>query len=152
MSEKKDFQLIELKDTITQLNIMIKAQTAMIESLQKSMDDLKEQLASKDQDNANLKAQVKFLSDKLYGTSSEKTSDLAGQLSLFDSPSYPEEVHDDAAPENCVQCLDVPVKKKTRKSKPSYDEMFANLKTEQVYVDTLTDDEKLCSVDRKSVV
>ena len=111
MSEKKDFQLIELKDTITQLNIMIKAQTAMIESLQKSMDALKEQLASKEQDNANLKAQIKFLSDKLYGTSSEKTTDLAGQLSLFDSTSSPEEVHDDVAPENCVQCLDAPVKK-----------------------------------------
>ena len=38
------------------------------------------------------------------------------------------------------------MKKKTRRSKPSYDEMFASLKTEQVYVDTLTDDEKRCSV------
>lgn len=73
MSVIKDFQLIELKDTITQLNIMIKTQTTMIESLQKSMDTFKEQLASKDQDIANLKAQNKFLADKLYGTSSEKT-------------------------------------------------------------------------------
>lgn len=143
MSDIKDFQLIELKDTITQLNIMLKTQTTMIESLQRSLDDLKEQLISKDQENANLKAQIKYLTDKLFGASSEKTPAMTGQLSLFDENiDFDEKVPEVIDPE----IISIPVQKKKRKTKASYDEMFANIKTQQVYVDTLTDDEKICPV------
>lgn len=146
MSGAKDFQLIELKDTITQLNIMIKSQCEMIQSLQQTLEELKEQLLTKDQDNSNLKAQVKFLSDKLYGTSSEKTPDMIGQLSLFDTIPCPEENPNDDNSDGNTPDPVVPTQKRNRRSKLSYDEMFANLKTEQVYVNTLTEEEKLCPV------
>ena len=67
MSDMEELQFDELKDTITELNIMIKAQTTMIESLQKSIDDLRQQLEVKDQETAKLEAQKKALMDKLNG-------------------------------------------------------------------------------------
>lgn len=146
MSGVKDFQLIDLKDTIAELNKTIKSQLDMILSLQKTLTELNEKLLAADQDNSNLKAQVKFLSDKLYGTSSEKTPDIMGQLSLFDTIPCPEEKPNNNNPNGKTPDPVVPTKSRNRKSKPSYDEMFANLKTKQVYVDTLTDEEKLCPV------
>ena len=67
MSDMEELQFNELKDTITELNIMIKVQTTMIESLQKTMDDLRLQLEAKDQETKKLEAQKKALMDKLYG-------------------------------------------------------------------------------------
>ena len=67
MSDMEELQFNELKDTITELNTMVKAQITMIESLQKSIDDLRLQLEAKDQETKKLEAQKKALMDKLYG-------------------------------------------------------------------------------------
>lgn len=61
-----DIQFIELKDTITQLNHTIKAQTALIESLKKTMEDRDAKEKEKDQLISNLQAQLDYLKAKLF--------------------------------------------------------------------------------------
>ena len=45
-----------------------------------------------------------------------------------------------------VEYIEVKAHKKARKSKAAYDEVFADLPTENVYVDTLTEEQKTCDV------
>ena len=56
----KDIQLIELKDTISKLNELILAQTSSIDSLQKTIEDLRQELSNK-------QAEVDYLKAKLFG-------------------------------------------------------------------------------------
>ena len=72
-----EIKLLEYKDTITQLNTLLTAQTELNRSLQKTVKDLR-------QDNKNLMEQIDYLTKKLFGTSSEKSKDIEGQLCLFD--------------------------------------------------------------------
>ena len=60
-----EIKLLEYKDTITQLNTLLTAQTELNRALQKTVDDLR-------QDNRNLMEQINYLTKKLFGTSSEK--------------------------------------------------------------------------------
>lgn len=60
-----EIKLLEYKDTITQLNTLLTAQTELNRSLQKTVKDLR-------QDNKNLMEQIDYLTKKLFGTSSEK--------------------------------------------------------------------------------
>ena len=53
--DTKDIQFRELKDTISQLNITIAAQTQLISSLQKSLDAANEREAEQSKQNAALK-------------------------------------------------------------------------------------------------
>ena len=82
--DTKDIQLRELKDTISQLNTTIAAQTQLIVSLQETLTAAKEREAEQSKQNAVLKEQIDFLTKKLFGSSSERrTDDIAGQLNLF---------------------------------------------------------------------
>ena len=72
-----EIKLLEYKDTIAQLNTLLTAQTQLNRSLQKTVEDLR-------QDNRNLMEQIDYLTKKLFGTSSEKSKDIEGQLNLFD--------------------------------------------------------------------
>ena len=60
--------------------------------------DIIKQQASVNQQLTNelalLREQVTYLTQKLYGKSSEKTSTMAGQLSLFDEEQLAEEEDD----------------------------------------------------------
>ena len=60
----KDIQLLELKDTISKLNELISAQIKSMESLQKTIDDLRQELGNK-------QAATDYLKAKLFGASSE---------------------------------------------------------------------------------
>jgi len=74
----KDSQLIELKDTIANLN-------KLIETLQKTLDTTNELLKNTTLERDNYKEQVEALKKRLFGASSEKRNhDFEGQLSLFD--------------------------------------------------------------------
>ena len=73
----KDIQLIELKDTISKLNELILSQTGTMDSLQKTIEDLRRELGSK-------QAEVDYLKAKLFGSSSEKLkAPFPGQMNLF---------------------------------------------------------------------
>ena len=131
----KDIQLIELKDTISKLNELILAQTSSIDSLQKTIEDLRQELSNK-------QAEVDYLKAKLFGSSSEKRgAPFPGQLNLF------EELPDDRIPEIIEpEIIEVAAHKRERKPKAAYEEMFENLPSRQVLLDTLTDEDKTCLV------
>lgn len=76
----RDIQLLELKDTISQLNNTISTQNELIRSLQER--DAKD--SEKDQLIANLQAQLDYLKTRLFGSTSEiRHEQFPGQLDLF---------------------------------------------------------------------
>lgn len=113
----KDIQLIELKDTIAKLNELISAQTRSMDALQKTIEDLRQELSNK-------QAEVDYLKSKLFGYSSEKLkSPIPGQMNLFET-----EPEDDRIPEIIEpEIIDVAAHKRERKPKATYEEMFDNL-------------------------
>ena len=139
----RDIQLLELKDTISQLNNTISTQNELIRSLQEMLQERDAKDCEKDQLIANLQAQLDYLKTKLFGSTSEiRHEQLPGQLDLFhlQTEDEPEPVPLE------VEYIEVKAHKKARKSKAAYDEVFADLPTENVYVDTLTEEQKTCDV------
>lgn len=141
----RDIQLQELKDTISQLNTTVSAQTTVIVQLQKSIDDANAREAEsqalmreKDQKIANLLEQIDYLTKKLFGTSSERrTDDIDGQLSLFDeAETLQNEEPDDPD-------IETVVKEYTRKSKTTLEEKLKGIPVEEVIVD-VPDEDKIC--------
>lgn len=139
----RDIQLLELKDTISQLNHTISTQNELIRSLQKMLQERDAKDSEKDQLIANLQAQLDYLKTRLFGSTSEIRHDqIPGQLDLFhlQTEDEPEPVPLE------LEYIEVKAHKKARKSKAAYDEVFADLPTENVYVDTLTEKQKTCDV------
>ena len=89
-SSAKDIQFKELKDTISQLNTTIRTQNDLITSLQKMMEERNAKEDEKDRVIANLQAQLEYFKQKLFGSSSERRSDMPGQLDLFSNPDSEE--------------------------------------------------------------
>lgn len=63
------------------------SQDKVVESLTKTIENMSNELAL-------LREQVAYLTQKLYGKSSEKLPQMKGQLSLFEEDSLPEEDSD----------------------------------------------------------
>lgn len=125
VKSSKDIQLSELKDLISQLNMTIK--------------NLNETIARQQQENDNLKAEMAWLKQKLFGSSSERrTAPIPGQMRLFDG--------EEEKPLELIEPEVVSLPKKPRKKKPTLKEQFENLPTRQVPVDTLSDEDKICSI------
>lgn len=141
MSGANDIQLRELKDTILQLNKTISTQNTLILSLQKSIDESNARVSEKDQIIANLQAQLEYLKTKLFGSTSEVRKNVfPGQLSIFDTEDDSEK---DAVPVE-PEFIEVKSHNRSRKPKATYDEIFENIKTTQVMVDELPEDERIC--------
>ncbi len=139
----KDIQLIELKDTISKLNKTISAQNDLISSLQKMLEERNAKDADKDPLIANLQAQLDYLKNKLFGSTSEsRHNQIQGQLSIFDSSDSDEKPAEIIEPE----IIKVQAHTKKRKPKATYDEIFADLPTRQIIVDTLSEEEKTCAI------
>lgn len=85
-SGRNDIRLIELKDTVSQLNQTIRMQTEMIKDLRETIENHHASDEKKDQIISNLQAEISYLKARLFGASSEKRpkEDLPGQMSLFD--------------------------------------------------------------------
>ena len=107
MSESaKDIQLLELKDTITQLNNLIKNQSEIMAGLQKTIDNLCLELSNK-------QSELDYCKAKLFGASSEKSkTPFPGQLNLFG------DMEDDRTPELIeAEDIEVTAHKRTLKKK-----------------------------------
>ena len=108
----KDSKILVYKDMINQLNKTISTQTELIQSLQKTLE-------ADRLEKENLRQQIEYLTKKLFGTSSEKRKDIAGQLNLFDEaeqeadPTWEQELPDD---------ITVPEHK--RKARRTYADLF----------------------------
>ena len=80
----KEIQLLELKDMISQLNNTIHAQNELIRSLQKMLQDRESKDSENDQLIANLQAQLDYLKNKLFGSTSEgNVEDAASAFVAF---------------------------------------------------------------------
>ena len=77
-SSAKDIQFKELKDTISQLNTTIRTQNDLIVSLQKMLEERNAKDDEKDRIISNLQAQLEYFKQKLFGSSSERRSDMGG--------------------------------------------------------------------------
>lgn len=137
----KDIRLAELKDTILQLNELIRTQTQTMETLQKTIDHLQQELANKN-------SELNYLKAKLFGSSSERSKmPFPGQIGLFDAEG------DDRVPEIIVpEEIEVPAHKRSRKPKAAYEEQFGSLPSRQVPLDSLDDGEKICPVCGETMV
>ena len=65
-SDKNDIRLIELKDTISQLNQTIRLQTETIKDLQKTIEEHHVSDEKKDQMISNLQAELSYLKTKFF--------------------------------------------------------------------------------------
>ena len=136
--DTKELQFRELKDTISQLNITIAAQTQLIASLQKSLDAANEREAEQSKQLAAFKEQIDFLTKKLFGTSSERRmDDIEGQLHLFNEAEILQK--------EVVMIPDIEstVKAHTRKAKTTLEEKIKGIPVEEILVD-LSEEEKIC--------
>lgn len=111
----KDSKILAYKDTISQLNTTLAAQTELIKSLQKALE-------ADRLEKETLRQQIEYLTKKLFGTSSEKRKEIDGQLNLFDEAeleadsNWKPELQDD---------ITVPAQK--RKAKRTHAELFRNV-------------------------
>lgn len=114
----KDIQLLELKDTILQLNKTISEQNNLIVNLQKMLEERNTSDAKKDQIISNLQAQLEYLKKKLFGSTSEmRKSPFPGQMNIFD---YLEGDVENPAIEIEPEIIEVKSYKKERKPKATY--------------------------------
>lgn len=127
-----EIKLLEYKDTITQLNTLLTAQTELNRSLQKTVEDLR-------QDNKNLMEQIDYLTKKLFGTSSEKSKDIEGQLCLFD------EAEQAADPQETEESTAVTVPEHQRKARRTHEELFKGIPSRDEVLE-LPEAEQLCPV------
>lgn len=126
-ASSKDMLVIELKDTINTLN--------------KTIGILNENLAKKDERINDLMMQIQNLAKSMYGSKSERRIDIFdGQLSLFEELEEPE------IPVEVIEAEDITVKSHNRKKKPTLDEQFKHLPAEIVEVDSLSNEDKQCPI------
>lgn len=131
-----DVRFREQKDTISQLN-------KTIDNLNRTIDLLHRQLSENEKLMSEMRAEMALLRKKLYGASKERTIPVdADQLNLFSEfANEPDPIAEIIEPE----FIEVTYKK-ARKKKPTLEEQFKNLPVKQVFIDTLTDEDKLCPV------
>lgn len=129
-SSAKDIQLLELKDTITQLKTMISEQTELIRSLRLVIDE-------KTSHEKALQEQVDYLTKKLFGSSSERTDDIPGQQHLFDEAEVEQDLS--LLEEETV------IREHTRKKKATHEDLFKGLKVEKVVI-PLPEEDQVCPV------
>lgn len=125
----KDSKILEYKDLISQLNTTIAAQTELIKSLQQTID------ADRDEKKI-LQEKIDYLTKKLFGTSSEKSKDISGQINLFDEA----EQEADDNPE--IPTITVPEHK--RKSKSTHQELFKGVPSQDELI-SLPEDQRNCA-------
>lgn len=122
----KDIQLLELKDTISQLNKTISTQNELISSLQKMLEERNAKDSEKDLLIANLQSQLAYLKNKVFGSTSEIRHDqLDGQLNLFGTPVGDEKPAEVIEPE----VISVKGYTKERKPKATYDGKYNSVRS-----------------------
>lgn len=104
----RELQLRELKDTILQLNNLIK-------TLQATLDDMRKSKESTEQEFKNAREEIDYLRKKLFGSSSEKhVADIPGQYNLFNEAALEQS---EEMPENLlIETFDAPQKRKSKKT------------------------------------
>lgn len=135
-SSAKDIQLRDLKDTISQLKTMLSEQTELIKALRLIIEEKDSREKEHQEREKLLQEQIDYLTKKLFGTSSEKSSlEVPGQLNLFN----------EAEVELSNQEPEAVVKEHTRKKKTTYDDKFKGIPVNTVVIE-LPEEEQFCPV------
>lgn len=108
----KDSKIMEQKDMISQLNTVISSQNELITSLRSTVEECNSTIAG-------LREQVEYLTGKLFGTSSEKSKNIEGQLNLFNEAEQEAQPKDEAPGEETAT-----VREHTRHAKRTSAEIF----------------------------
>lgn len=128
----KDSRIMEQKDMISQLNIIISNQNELIESLRTTVEECNATIAG-------LREQVDYLTKKLFGISSEKSKTIEGQLSLFN------EAEEEARqPGGMAELEPVVVKEHTRQPKRTREELFKGVPCRDEVI-PLSEEQKRCA-------
>lgn len=128
----KDSKIVEQKDTIGQLNMVISTQNELIQSLRVTLEECNSTITG-------LREQVEYLTQKLFGTSSEKSKNLAGQLKLFDEAEQEAQPLDETAAAEKLT-----VKEHTRQAKRRGEELFKGVPSRNVVV-PLSEEQRHCA-------
>lgn len=130
--DAKDSRIMEQKDVISQLNMVISSQNELILSLRGTVEECNATIAG-------LREQVEYLTEKLFGTFSEKSKNIEGQLSLFN------EAEQEVQPLDETQSSEtVIVKEHTRQAKRTSDEIFKGIPSREEVL-LLSEEQKHCS-------
>lgn len=135
----RDIRLRELKDTIAELNKLIK-------TLQQTIETANAREAALCQERDNLKEQIDYLTKRVFGASSEKGKcDIPGQLNLFNEAET-ETTEDPVAAlsEESLFSREEP-EAKPRKKRSVNEERLKGLPVEQVFLD-VPEEERICGV------
>lgn len=126
-----DSRLMEYKDTISQLNMTIRSQNELITSLHETID-------SNNAAMALMQEKLDYLTNKLFGTSSEKSKNVEGQLSLFN------EAEQAASSAGVTEADDaIVVKEHIRRSKGTHEELFKGVPSRDEVI-PLSEEQKTC--------
>jgi len=109
-----DSRIMEQKDTIGQLNMVISSQNELITFLRSTVEECNAMISS-------LREQVEYLTRKLFGTSSEKSKTAAGQLNLFDEDRQEAQLPEEEATAETV------IKEHTRSARRTNKETFKGI-------------------------
>ena len=127
----KDSRIMEQKDMISQLNTVISSQNELIQSLRNTVEECNSTIAG-------LREQVEYLTKKLFGTSSEKSRNIEGQLKLFN------EAEQEACPADEIQETEtVIIKEHARKAKRTGEETFKGVPSRDVVI-PLSEEQRYC--------
>ena len=126
----RDSRIMEQKDTISQLNMVISSQNELIAALRSTVEECNSTIAG-------LREQVDYLTRKLFGTSSERTQNIEGQLSLFN------EAEQEAGPLE-EPAEPVIVREHTRQAKRTGDELFKGVPSRDEVI-PLSEEQKYCA-------
>lgn len=141
MAGASDLRLREQKDLNAQLNTVIKSQERLIESLQKDKETDQQLISDLREQISLLTEKVDYLTKKLFGTSSEKSKDIPGQMSLFNEAEQEQDGTSEMEfPEEMLQPEE---EETTRKKKRTYSETFKGIPVKKEVI-PLPDDEKTC--------
>ena len=130
--DSKESQLIELKDTIKELNITITNLNAVIkEANRREQEHLEREKI--------LQEQIDYLTKKLFGRSSEKRDDIEGQLSLFN------EAEAESSDPDPLEKEFITVSPHSRKKKSTMAEKFAGFPVQKEYLD-VPEEKRFCDI------
>ena len=141
MAGAADLRIREQKDLIAQLNKIIERQERTIVSLQKDKEEDRARNRQLQEQVAVLTEKVEYLTKKLFGTSSEKSKDIPGQLSIFNEAEQEADDHSELQiPEELLAPEEEP---KTRKAKRKHAETFKGIPVTKEVI-PLPEDERQC--------
>lgn len=126
-----DSRIMEQKDTSSQLNMVISSQNELIASLHSTVEECNATISS-------LREQVEYLTRKLFGTSSEKSKMVAGQLNLFDEAEQEAQLPAEEA------ALETVIKEHTRSAKRTNKEIFKGVPSRDEVI-PLSEDQRRCA-------